>query len=171
MPSNTYPRHRKLDLWRLHVFPKIPLWSVAKRAIHSFRPFMHVPYTLWVWSNFYQIVKTISEHFNTEEVLSNCVSAQPCSNLSTIWTVAHQVPLPKEFSRQEYWSGLLSFLLQEFSQLRDWTCISCVSYISRQILYHSRNLGSSLIHIPWEIKVEKCVLLMLQTANSNNFSG
>ena len=22
------------------------------------------------------------------------------------WTVAHQVPLPREFSRQEYWSGV-----------------------------------------------------------------
>ena len=22
------------------------------------------------------------------------------------WTVAHQAPLPMEFSRQEYWSGL-----------------------------------------------------------------
>ena len=26
----------------------------------------------------------------------------------TPWTVAHQAPLPMEFSRQEYWSGLLS---------------------------------------------------------------
>jgi len=25
----------------------------------------------------------------------------------TPWTVAHQAPLPMEFSRQEYWSGLL----------------------------------------------------------------
>ena len=25
-----------------------------------------------------------------------------------IWTVAHQAPLSKGFSRQEYWSGLLS---------------------------------------------------------------
>ena len=25
----------------------------------------------------------------------------------TQWTVAHQTPLPMEFSRQEYWSGLL----------------------------------------------------------------
>ena len=25
---------------------------------------------------------------------------------STPWTVAHQAPLPMEFSRQEYWSGL-----------------------------------------------------------------
>ena len=24
----------------------------------------------------------------------------------TPWTVTHQVPLPMEFSRQEYWSGL-----------------------------------------------------------------
>ena len=29
----------------------------------------------------------------------------PCS-LVTLWTVAHQVPLPKGFSRQDYWSGL-----------------------------------------------------------------
>ena len=28
-----------------------------------------------------------------------------------LWTVAHQVPLPVEFSRQQYWSGL-PFLLQ-----------------------------------------------------------
>ena len=24
----------------------------------------------------------------------------------TLWTAAHQTPLPMEFSRQEYWSGL-----------------------------------------------------------------
>ena len=24
----------------------------------------------------------------------------------TLWTVPHQAPLPMEFSRQEYWSGL-----------------------------------------------------------------
>ena len=28
------------------------------------------------------------------------------SNSMTPWTVAHQAPLPMEFSRQEYWSGL-----------------------------------------------------------------
>ena len=26
---------------------------------------------------------------------------------ATLWTAAHQYPLPMEFSRQEYWSGLL----------------------------------------------------------------
>ena len=25
---------------------------------------------------------------------------------ATLWTIAHQAPLPMEFSRQEYWSGL-----------------------------------------------------------------
>ena len=29
-----------------------------------------------------------------------------CTQLfATLWTVAHQAPLPMEFSRQEYWSG------------------------------------------------------------------
>ena len=40
--------------------------------------------------------------------------AQSFSHISlfvTPWTVAHQTPLSMEFSRQEYWSGLL-FLLQ-----------------------------------------------------------
>ena len=34
-----------------------------------------------------------------------CLFAQLCPTLTT-WTVAHQVPLSMEFSRQEYWSGL-----------------------------------------------------------------
>ena len=34
-------------------------------------------------------------------------SLQSCPTVSaTPWTVAHQVPLSMEFSRQEYWSGL-----------------------------------------------------------------
>ena len=28
------------------------------------------------------------------------------SPFATLWTVAHQIPLPMKFSRQEYWSGL-----------------------------------------------------------------
>ena len=32
--------------------------------------------------------------------------AKSRSTLVTPWTVAHQVPLPMGFSRQEYWSGL-----------------------------------------------------------------
>ena len=29
-----------------------------------------------------------------------------CPTLATPWTVARQIPLSMEFSRQEYWSGL-----------------------------------------------------------------
>ena len=32
--------------------------------------------------------------------------AKSCPTLATPWTVACQAPLPMEFSRQEYWSGL-----------------------------------------------------------------
>ena len=32
--------------------------------------------------------------------------AQSCPTLATPWTVAHQAPLSRGFSRQEYWSGL-----------------------------------------------------------------
>ena len=36
-----------------------------------------------------------------------CVSVpQPHPTLATTWTVAHQAPLSKRFSRQEYWRGL-----------------------------------------------------------------
>ena len=38
------------------------------------------------------------------------VCAKPLSRVqlfATLWTVAHQVPLSLEFSRQEYWIGLL----------------------------------------------------------------
>ena len=34
------------------------------------------------------------------------VSCSVVADSSTPWTVAHQAPLPMEFSRQEYWSGL-----------------------------------------------------------------
>ena len=39
-----------------------------------------------------------------------CVCAKPLSHVqlfATLWTVAHQAPLSLEFSRQEYWIGLL----------------------------------------------------------------
>ena len=35
------------------------------------------------------------------------VNAQSCLTFATPWTVTHQAPLPMEFSRPEYWSGLL----------------------------------------------------------------
>ena len=37
-----------------------------------------------------------------EEDESHSIMSDP----ATPWTIAHQAPLPMEFSRQEYWSGL-----------------------------------------------------------------
>ena len=54
----------------------------------------------------------------------------------TLWTVAHQAPLSMGFSRQEYWSGLSLFSPGGSSWPVDQTCISCVSYIVRWVLYH-----------------------------------
>jgi len=43
-------------------------------------------------------------------IISVCVYVQSLSHVplfATPWTIAHQTPLSMEFSRQEYWSGLL----------------------------------------------------------------
>ena len=54
--------------------------------------------------------------------------AQSCLTFTTPWIVTCQAPLPMEFSKQEYWSGL-SFPSPErgSSWPRDWTQISCVA--------------------------------------------
>ena len=45
------------------------------------------------------------------------------------WTVAHQAPLSREFSRQEYWSRLPFPTPGESSLPRDWTCVSIVNAV------------------------------------------
>ena len=35
-----------------------------------------------------------------------CSVAQSRPTFAAPWTVVHQAPMPMEFSRQEYWSGL-----------------------------------------------------------------
>ena len=55
------------------------------------------------------------------------------------WPGAHQAPLSMEFSRQEFWSGLPFPTPQRSSWPRDQTCVSWVTCIGRQILYHWTN--------------------------------
>ena len=57
---------------------------------------------------------------------------------ATTWTLAHQAHLSLEFSRQEYWSGLHSFLQGIF--LTQGSNLGLLHY--RQILYHLSHLGS-----------------------------
>ena len=51
-------------------------------------------------------LKTVSIHFShiIYCIYWNCT--QSCLTLPAPWTVACQAPLPMEFSRQEYWSGV-----------------------------------------------------------------
>ena len=55
----------------------------------------------------------------------------------TLWSVAHQAPLSMGFSRQEHWSGLPC---SPPGDLPDpgisYICISYISCIGRQLLYH-----------------------------------
>ena len=62
---------------------------------------------------------------------------------ATPGTVAHQALLSMEFSRQEYWGIAISFF-RGSSQPRDETCIFCISFIGRCILYHLSQLGSHI---------------------------
>ena len=48
-----------------------------------------------------------------------CSVASLVSDSATLWTAAHQAPLSMEFSRQEYWSGLLC-LLQGILSTQGW---------------------------------------------------
>ena len=58
--------------------------------------------------------------------ISRCVCSNAQSRL-TPRTTACQVPLSMEFSRQEYWRGLLFPSSQGSSWPRHWTCISHIA--------------------------------------------
>ena len=71
-----------------------------------------------------------------------CLVAKMCPNSCAPWTVAHQVHLSTEFSRQEYWSGLpfpppgKEIPPGELPEPRIEPMSPSVSCIGRQILYH-----------------------------------
>ena len=66
-----------------------------------------------------------------------CTQSLNCNQLlATPWTRVHQAPLSREFSRQEYWSGLPFPTPDDLPYSRDWTHISCICCSGRWILYH-----------------------------------
>ena len=85
-----------------------------------------------------------SEYFNLSQDLSGCDPVHACllSCFSHVWlfeilrTVACQAPLSMGLSWQEYWRRITISSTRGCSQFRDWTCLSCVYCIGRQILYH-----------------------------------
>ena len=59
------------------------------------------------------------------------------------------------FSRQEYGSGLPFPAPGESSQPRDQTCISCISCIGKQILYHCATWEAwKTLEVPKKLKIE-----------------
>ena len=67
--------------------------------------------------------------------------AQSCQTLIP-GIVAHQSPLPMEYSRQEYWSGLPFPSSGDLPNPGIGTGFSCISCIGRQILLPLSHLGS-----------------------------
>ena len=78
------------------------------------------------------IIWYVSLH--THVCMLNCFSRVQL--FATLWTLVHQAPLFRGFSRQEYWSGLPYPSPGESSWPRDRTHIIYTSCIGRQILYH-----------------------------------
>ena len=53
-----------------------------------------------------QICHTVEQINRCDQHKLVSVNCSVMSDSETLWTVAHQAPLPMGFSRQEYWSGL-----------------------------------------------------------------
>ena len=67
-----------------------------------------------------------------------CAHTLSCIQLfGTLWTVAHQAPPSKGFSRQEYWSELSFPSPGDLPDPGIEPHISCVSYIGHRVLNHS----------------------------------
>ena len=75
-----------------------------------------------------------------------CVHARlVVSNSATPRTVAHQAPLSMVVLQARILEGVAISFSRGSSQLRDQTCISCISCIGRQILYHCATWEALLI--------------------------
>ena len=64
-----------------------------------------------------------------------CMCAHKVQLFMNPWTVALQDPLPMEFSRQEYWTGMLISHSRGSSWPRDRICVSCVFCIGKWIFF------------------------------------
>ena len=93
-----------------------------------------------------------------------CPVTSVVSDSATLWIVAHQAPLSMEFSRQEHWNGLPFPIPEDLPPLRDWTCISCISCIGRQIFLLLHHLGSL-----WSRMLKKWGATVTNTENVGDF--
>ena len=83
-----------------------------------------------------------------------------------LWAVAHQAPLCKGFSRQEYLSGLPCSPPIDLSNSRIKPVSFHVSCIGRRVLYHQCHLEKWWIGINWEYGINSCTLLYINQINN-----
>ena len=88
------------------------------------------------------VLPTKSSHLDRKW---KCLSLSCVQFFVTPWTVANQAPLSMEFSRQEYWTGMPFPSPGDLPdpEIKPASLASCISYISRQVLYHLRLLSES----------------------------
>ena len=119
--GSSQPRHRHLLIflhWRPGSLPlmlsKSDPWSPWKTADTSNSPCQKTQVGRWMF-HFPTISQprdwgrqpNYSQYMSEETCLPACVLSH-VRLFVTPWTLAHQAPLSMEFSRQEYWSGLLN---------------------------------------------------------------
>ena len=109
---------------------------------HSFSSFLLFFFHHWIYFRGRVVTSNliIFIHFFLRVCLLSCFSHVWL--FVTPWIVAHQAPLSMEFSRQEHWNGLPFPIPEGLPPLRDWTCISCISCVGRQIFLLLQHLGS-----------------------------
>ena len=82
----------------------VPDWSKWKcQDTSSF----HVHELKWATYKFIELLDSLLIDWQMCHNVNNSNYIVCASSMETPWTVAHQAPLSMEFSRQEYWSGLL----------------------------------------------------------------
>ena len=113
--------------WPIHCHPQLPYTFLTSIFSHAIPP-----------SPLLSILVSVLQRSRTS---GKCVclsaSAQSLGHVwvfETAWAIASQALLSMEFSRQEYWSGLLFPSLRASSWPRSWTRVSYISCIGR-ILY------------------------------------
>ena len=87
-------------------------------------------------------------HLNVTSIFCPFLFLRSVQHFAAPLTVAHQAPLPIEFSRQEYWSAGAIFYFRGSSPSKYWAQVSCKSCIGKQIIYQLCYLGSIYINIP-----------------------
>ena len=87
-------------------------------------------------------------HLNVTSILSPFLFLSRVQHFAAPLTVAHQAPLPIEFSRQEYWSADAIFYFRGSSPSKYWTQVSWKSCIGKQIIYQLCHLGRFYINLP-----------------------